>query len=80
MYDVQMVAVSDGSDYLAEVIPGPVLPDAVRHLVEVVQEVPPVTQLQDQVELVLGGDHVIEPHYVRVPYQLHALYLANSMS
>ena len=75
VHNMQMMTVGNSSDNLTEVVLGPFLANAVWHLVEVVKEITSSSQLQHQVQLALGGDHVIKTDHIRVTYQLHTLYL-----
>ena len=59
---VEPVAVLDGGDDLAEVLPGCVLAEAALVAHDVVVHVASVRELQHEVEAGLGVDHLIEAH------------------
>lgn len=72
MDHVELMAVGDGVDYLRKVLLGQVLVEPLLVLHDVVEHVPPVPELQNEVQLGLGVDHFIEAHDVGVLHELHA--------
>ena len=62
MDHVEPVAVLDGGDDLAEVLPGCVLAEAALVSHDVVVHVPAVRELEYEVEAGLGVDHLVEAH------------------
>ena len=59
---MEPVAVLDGGDDLAEVLPGCVLAEAALVAHDVVVHVASVRELQHEVEAGLGVDHLVEAH------------------
>lgn len=80
VHHMQSVAVRDGVDDLGKVLLGQLLVQPLLVFHDVVEHIPPVSQLQDQVQLRLSVYHFIQAHDVGVLHQLHAAHLLEEVA